>query len=202
MAMLRPLLVNQALALVFDEPEGIPPIYSDESKVSQILRNFISNALKFTERGSVTVQASHDGDDAVLFSVRYTGIGIAPEDHELVFEEFTQVPNPLQRKVKGTGHVGKAIVMGLLDREAGHVRAAVVPGTRKHTLQAEVEENVEPGARVIDQGDDPDDFFVLESGTLEVRKRQAAAAPEEIVAVLTPGAGFGEIGLLQRIPRT
>src|SRR5438094_464994 len=54
-----------------------------------------------------------------------------------------------KRKVKGTGHVGKAIVMGLLDREAGHVRAAVVPGTRKHTLQAEVEENVEPGSEVF-----------------------------------------------------
>ena len=54
-----------------------------------------------------------------------------------------------KRKVKGTGHVGKAIVMGLLDREAGHVRATVVPGTRKHTLQTEVEENVEPGSEVF-----------------------------------------------------
>src|SRR5439155_21472589 len=56
--MLRPLLVNQALALTFEEPEGIPPIYSDESKVSQILRNFISNALKYTERGEVPVSVA------------------------------------------------------------------------------------------------------------------------------------------------
>ncbi len=58
--MLRPLLVNQSLALVFEEPEGIPPIYSDESKLSQILRNFISNALKYTERGEVRVARAAD----------------------------------------------------------------------------------------------------------------------------------------------
>ena len=55
--MLRPLLVNQSLALVFEEPDDLPPIFSDESKISQILRNFISNALKYTERGEVRVSA-------------------------------------------------------------------------------------------------------------------------------------------------
>src|SRR4029079_2671363 len=53
--MLRPLLVNDSLTLVFDEPVDVPPMYSDESKVSQILRNFISNALKYTEHGEVRV---------------------------------------------------------------------------------------------------------------------------------------------------
>src|SRR5581483_5641248 len=66
--MLRPLLMNHSsLALVFDEPEGLPPIFSDESKVSQILRNFISNALKYTERGEVRVSAQlTEARDAVL----------------------------------------------------------------------------------------------------------------------------------------
>ena len=102
--MLRPLLVTETVELVFDEPENLPAMYTDESKVSQILRNFISNALKFTERGTVRVSArpSDDGK-AVVFSVEDTGIGIALEDQEVVFEEFTQVANPLQRKVKGTG---------------------------------------------------------------------------------------------------
>src|SRR6185503_12587868 len=49
--MLRPLLVNESVNLVFEEPDDIPPLRTDEAKVSQILRNFISNALKFTERG-------------------------------------------------------------------------------------------------------------------------------------------------------
>jgi len=102
--MLRPLLVNQSLNLVFDEPEGVPPIFSDESKVSQILRNFISNALKYTERGEVRVSAQlTEARDAVLFAVADTGIGIPEADIPRVFDEFVQIENPLQRRVKGTG---------------------------------------------------------------------------------------------------
>jgi CheY-like chemotaxis protein len=102
--MLRPLLVTDTVELVFEEPRGIPELFTDESKVSQILRNFISNALKFTERGSVRVEATLSADgESVVFAVHDTGIGIALEDREMVFEEFTQVPSPLQRRVKGTG---------------------------------------------------------------------------------------------------
>jgi signal transduction histidine kinase/CheY-like chemotaxis protein len=100
--MLRPLLATESVELAFEDASGIAPMLTDESKVSQILRNFISNALKFTERGSVSVSARVEGDD-VVFAVADTGIGIAAEDQEAIFEEFTQVPNPLQRKVKGTG---------------------------------------------------------------------------------------------------
>src|SRR5262249_9661911 len=76
---------------------------TDESKVSQILRNFISNALKFTERGEVRVSARLRPDDMIAMSVRDTGMGIAAHDHERIFQEFTQVDSPVQRRVKGTG---------------------------------------------------------------------------------------------------
>jgi len=102
--MLRPLLLNQSLTLVFDEPEDIPPIYSDETKLSQILRNFISNALKYTERGEVRVSARLTPDrTSVEFAVADTGIGIPEQDVPRVFDEFVQIENPLQRRVKGTG---------------------------------------------------------------------------------------------------
>jgi len=102
--MLRPLLLNQSVNLVFEEPVGLPVMRTDEGKVSQILRNFVSNALKYTEAGEVRVQATLDLDrEAVVFSVADTGIGIAPEDQQRIFEEFSQVENPLQRRVKGTG---------------------------------------------------------------------------------------------------
>ncbi|MBI3949861.1 MAG: response regulator [Acidobacteria bacterium] len=102
--MLRPLLVNESVSLIFEEPGDIPPLLTDEGKVSQILRNFISNALKFTERGQVRVSVRvAPGGDAVIFSVADTGIGIAPENQERIFQEFTQLENLLQRRVKGTG---------------------------------------------------------------------------------------------------
>jgi signal transduction histidine kinase/DNA-binding response OmpR family regulator len=102
--MLRPLLVGEGVRLVFDEPETPLELFTDEGKVSQILRNFISNAIKFTERGEVRVSAtlSQDGR-AISFAVTDTGIGISPQYQETIFEEFTQIPSPLQAKVKGTG---------------------------------------------------------------------------------------------------
>ena len=102
--MLRPLLVGEAVALVFDPPPEMPTMLTDESKVSQILRNFISNALKFTEHGEVRVTASLDAEtDCVTFAVSDTGLGIAESDLEIIWQEFGQVANAMQAKVKGTG---------------------------------------------------------------------------------------------------
>ena len=102
--MLRPLLIqNSSVNLVFEEPDGLPEVYSDEAKVSQILRNFISNALKFTERGEVRVSASQGDQDTIVFAVSDTGIGIAPEDQELIFQEWTQVEGKAQKRVQGSG---------------------------------------------------------------------------------------------------
>ena len=102
--MLRPLLApNAAVALHFEEPCGLPPLHTDEGKVSQILRNFISNALKFTERGEVRVSAAPGSEETVVFAVADTGIGIAREDHDAIFQEFTQVDNARQKRIKGTG---------------------------------------------------------------------------------------------------
>jgi signal transduction histidine kinase/CheY-like chemotaxis protein len=126
--MLRPLLVTDSVDLVFDEPGGIPTMHTDESKVSQILRNFISNALKFTERGSVRVEATHDAaSESVTFAVHDTGIGLALEDREMIFEEFTQVANPLQRRVKGTG-LGLPLCRKLAKLLGGEVWVESEPG--------------------------------------------------------------------------
>lgn len=101
---LKPLLVGNSLDLVFDASADIPPLYTDEGKVSQILRNLISNALKFTRRGQVRVTANlSEPRHAVVFRVSDTGIGIAPENLDRIFEEFVQVDNDLQSHVKGTG---------------------------------------------------------------------------------------------------
>lgn len=101
--MLRPLLAhNSSIALIFEEPQDIPTLHTDEGKVAQILRNFISNALKYTEVGEVRISAEVVGD-CVTFAVADTGIGIAPEDQQRIFEEYIQIDSALQRHHKGTG---------------------------------------------------------------------------------------------------
>lgn len=102
--MFKPLSIKDAVSLSFEEIGALPELHTDQGKVSQILRNLISNALKFTEAGSVRVTARLAADtDMIVFSVADTGIGIAPENHRRIFDEFTQVENPLQTSVKGTG---------------------------------------------------------------------------------------------------
>jgi signal transduction histidine kinase len=102
--MLRPLVDEARVELVFDTPDFEEAFDSDEGKISQVLRNFISNALKFTEQGSVRIGATWDRErDTITFSVADTGIGISPENLQLIFEEFSQIEHPLQRRSKGTG---------------------------------------------------------------------------------------------------
>jgi signal transduction histidine kinase/DNA-binding response OmpR family regulator len=126
--MLRPLLVSEKVALRFDPAEDVPTLETDEGKVSQILRNLISNALKFTERGEIRVSAvpAEEGR-SVAFAVADTGIGIAREDHARIFEEFTQVLNPLQARVKGTG-LGLPLCRRLATLLGGRIELESAPG--------------------------------------------------------------------------
>jgi len=101
---LKPLLVADGVDLVFEEAPPDLVLRTDESKLSQILRNLISNALKFTEQGEVRIRTGPgDRPGMVRFQVSDTGIGIAREHHDSIFQEFTQVESRLQAAVKGTG---------------------------------------------------------------------------------------------------
>jgi len=126
--MMRPLVDTDRVELVF-ENEGITgPFETDEGLLSQILRNFISNALKFTEQGSVRVSATHELEsDMLRFAVTDTGIGIEAEHLQLIFEEFTQVENPLQRRSKGTG-LGLPLCRRLAELLGGRVEVSSRPG--------------------------------------------------------------------------
>lgn len=101
--MFRPIVDASAVDLIFEEPVGLPRLYTDDKKLAQILRNFISNSLKFTTRGEVRVSARFEGADKVRFAVSDTGIGIAAELHGALFEDFSQVDSPLQKRLRGTG---------------------------------------------------------------------------------------------------
>jgi signal transduction histidine kinase/CheY-like chemotaxis protein len=125
--MLRPLLLNQSVDLVFEDASAIPTLYTDEGKISQILRNFISNSLKFTEAGEVRVSARLTGENEVTLAVSDTGIGIARENLDLIFEDFVQIDSPIQRKVKGTG-LGLPLSKKLAKFLGGSVEVQTEPG--------------------------------------------------------------------------
>ena len=125
--MFKPVLTNPNVVLVFEEPSGRPRLYSDDHKLSQILRNFISNALKFTHRGEVRVALRQAADGTVVLSVADTGIGIAPEFHASVFEDYSQVQSPTQKRLRGTG-LGLALSKQLAELLGGSVSLQSEPG--------------------------------------------------------------------------
>jgi CheY-like chemotaxis protein len=126
--MLRPLLAhNSSVNLVIEEPTGIPTLNTDEGKVSQILRNFISNALKYTAQGEVRLAARMEDPANITFTVTDTGIGISPEDQPRIFTEFVQVEGPHQKGKKGTG-LGLSLSKKLAELLGGSISVQSEPG--------------------------------------------------------------------------
>jgi signal transduction histidine kinase len=117
--MFKPMLDTDQVSLIFEEPVGVGRVFTDDRRLSQILRNFISNALKFTLEGEVRVSAVRKGD-MVEFSVTDTGIGIAPEHIGSLFSDFVQIDSPIQRRFRGAG-LGLAVCKKLAELLGGDV---------------------------------------------------------------------------------
>ena len=132
-----PLLEKKGLSLRVVAPDSLPPILSDQRRVEQILLNLLQNAIKFTDRGGVTltVELTDDfvpsGADrpvrAVSLRVSDTGIGIGREDLTLLFQPFRQIDSGLQRQHEGTG-LGLAICRRLTGLLGGTIAAESSPG--------------------------------------------------------------------------
>ncbi|WP_285406622.1 ATP-binding protein [Luteibacter sp. ME-Dv--P-043b] len=141
--MFRPIVDNTDADLIFEAPQGMPKLYTDDKKLAQILRNFISNALKFTPRGEVRVTAQLEGDGLVRFAVSDTGIGIPADLQHILFEDFTQIDSPLQKRVRGSG-LGLSLCRQFAHLLGGEVGLESTPGvgsvfhvTLPRTLPAE-----------------------------------------------------------------
>ncbi|MDD2238150.1 MAG: PAS domain S-box protein, partial [Kiritimatiellae bacterium] len=106
------------------DPDAPPFLRGDPGRLRQVLMNLAGNALKFTERGEIAVRAfveSEDEERVVLrFSVKDTGIGIAPEHQKLLFRQFSQVDSSITRKYGGTG-LGLAISKQLIEMMGGAI---------------------------------------------------------------------------------
>ncbi len=117
---------NKGLALDVDVAGEIETIETDPARLEQILRNFLSNAIKFTHSGSVSLRVSAVGD-GVSFAVRDTGIGIKDGDQQGVFEAFRQADGAISRRYGGTG-LGLSISRELADLLGGRITLESTPG--------------------------------------------------------------------------
>jgi signal transduction histidine kinase len=122
---LRPLATRPEVDFIVDEP-SLPPLRTDEVLLGQVLRNLVTNAIKFTAAGHIVLTARRVGDD-VEFTVDDTGTGIPPELHERIFEEFYQVPGSHALSGKGTG-LGLPYARRLVGILGGALRVASQPG--------------------------------------------------------------------------
>jgi signal transduction histidine kinase len=120
------LAAEKKLALEVDVPADLPHGRGDERRITQVLMNLVSNAIKFTDAGSICVRASVE-DSGFLVAVSDTGVGIAAEDRERIFEEFQQVDSSSTRRKGGTG-LGLAIVRRIVELHGGRIWVESSPG--------------------------------------------------------------------------
>ncbi len=125
---LRPMAEQKGLALGATIEPGTPPrIETDQQRLGQVLKNLLSNALKFTESGEVSLRIAPAAGGRVTFAVRDTGIGIDTQQQELIFDAFQQADGSTHRKYGGTG-LGLSISRDLARLLGGDIDVQSTPG--------------------------------------------------------------------------
>jgi signal transduction histidine kinase/CheY-like chemotaxis protein len=229
-ALMRPLATNDDVTLTFEESPAGLVMETDEAKLGQILRNLVSNALKFTEKGEVRIRISSPaGSGLISFFVEDTGIGIAPEHLDVIFQEFSQIQHSIQRRVKGTGlglplsrklaellggtlevssrqGVGSTFVLTLpgkasIPAVAGDAPANLPSKTDAAVLIVDDEEASRYVCRQMFRGKG---YRIIESGALEAAERARFERPELIILdLMMPGrTGFEVLDELKANPET
>ncbi len=119
---LEPLVERSRLEIRRELADRLPPVHGDRQKIKQVILNLLTNALKFTPRGSVAIRVRLAGEE-ISVAVVDTGIGIAPSDHQKVFEDFRQVDSSPARPYGGTG-LGLSICRRLATTIGGRIDLA------------------------------------------------------------------------------
>ncbi len=165
------LFAQKGLPLIREIAGDLPEIMGDEDRLIQVLINLFSNAIKFTEEGSVTCRARRAGG-AIEVGVTDTGIGIDEEDLPKVFEQFKQVGDTLTDKPKGTG-LGLPICKEIVEHHGGRIWVQSEPGqgsTFSFTLPI-------PAASVGKEADRLPRTIDVESLLQQLKARQASPIP-------------------------
>ena len=183
---LRPMALEKGLALELDIEQAVPAtMHTDPKRLGQVLKNLLSNALKFTERGTVTMRVSRvsgPGHERLAFAVHDTGIGVPAEQQDLIFEAFRQADGSTHRKYGGTG-LGLSISRDLAELLGGKLTVTSTPGQGSvFTLEVPVRlESQQPaaGARGAAASFRPPAFW-------EAPAQRAPGAPARAVAARGP----------------
>ncbi|SAI07060.1 two component sensor kinase for capsular biosynthesis [Bordetella ansorpii] len=170
----EPISRDRGVAMHIEIDADTPATFTtDSNRLQQVLKNLLSNAFKFTEKGSVTLRVCTAGADRVAFEVRDTGIGIAPEQQDIIFEAFRQADGTTSRKYGGTG-LGLSISRELARLLGGEIRVASEPG-RGSTFTLEVATELEAGTYARDG--------VTDDETPAITPAAKAAAEAEMAAI-------------------
>lgn len=116
----QPLVADKPIELLNQIDPEIIAVEADENRVQQIMYNLIGNAIKFTDRGQITVSAEQQGDSMLAITVSDTGIGIPPQYREKIFASFEQVEGSAERQYSGTG-LGLAVSKQLVELHGGKI---------------------------------------------------------------------------------
>ena len=123
-----PLAGERSLSFEIEQQGELPQVlFTDRQRAEQILRNLLSNAFKFTDHGSVTLSVSRQDEQYLSFAVRDTGIGIAADQQQAIFEAFRQADGTTNRRYGGTG-LGLSISRDLAGLLGGSITVSSVPG--------------------------------------------------------------------------
>lgn len=195
------LLKDKPVKLVQIIPDNLPTINADQTRIRQVLLNFLSNAAKFTEEGSITVEASivnhpEDNHPEMMVTVTDTGPGIALDDQHKLFQPFSQVDDSTTRKVGGTG-LGLSITRSLIEMHRGRIGLAwseigkgsqffftlPIPLPEPEPKPAEVESIPQDGQRVILSIDDDPQVIALYEKYLKPQGYEVVALTNPKIAV-------------------
>jgi CheY-like chemotaxis protein len=141
----QPLATDKQLDFQVDMQDGAPlMLFTDRQRLEQVLKNLLSNAVKFTERGSVSLSVDTAPNDGIAFSIRDSGIGIATDQHESIFEAFRQADGTTNRRYGGTG-LGLSISRDLAALLGGSISVSSTPGQGSVFTLVLPRQYVEPG---------------------------------------------------------
>ncbi len=127
MTLIRERAQQHGIAMAQDVAPELGDVVADERKFKQILLNLLSNAVKFTPDGGRIDVTARRSDGSIIVAVHDTGIGIAPEDQDAVFEEFRQVGRHYTSKQEGTG-LGLALTRRFVELHGGRISVESTPG--------------------------------------------------------------------------